>query len=240
MESTTHHETPYNNIFVPLAGAVATVLPAGFSYAQVNFRQVHLADTGNLLARRVNMNENALTYSLRGFMTAAVKNTVAATAGQPVQLSLTGFRQGSIRDITLWAVKASDLAAGQAWKFAPLLDVQLAVNGLVYYQSKAESSQMWGLIDRKTPTVASTTSLSDSGGGIALATPYSAPWTVVPFAQIVQPLAGENEIALGLSIQNSVVNLQVTFPDTATYILVASYKYVSSLMFSRGSAEYVF
>ena len=186
------------------------------------------------------MQESALTYPLRGFMQTAFKTTFAATAGVPIPINLTGFRSGSVKDITLWAIKASDLAAGQAWKFAPLLDVQLSVNGLVYFQSKAESSQIWSLIDRKTPTIVSTTTLADAGGGVATATPFPAPWTVVPFAQIVQPLAGENEVALGLSIQNSVVNLQVTLPETATYIIVASYKYISSLMFSRGSAEYVF
>ena len=231
---------PASSIFVPLAGASAAALPAGFSYAQANFRQVHLADSGHLLARRVNMNENALTYPLRGFLQTAFKTTIAATAGQPVQVNLTGFRQGSVKDITLWAVKASDLASGQGLLYAPLLDVRLSVNGLIYFQSVAESSQMWALIDRKTPAVVTTTSLADAGGGVATATPYSAGWTIVPFAQVGEPLAGENEVVLGLPIQNSVVNLQVTFPESATYVLVASYKYVSSLMFSRGSAEYVF
>lgn len=232
---------PASNVFVPLAGASVTALPPnGFSYAQVNFRQVHLADSGHLLARRVNMNENALTYPLRGFLQTAFKTTLDGASGLTKQVNLTGFRQGSVKDITLWAVKASDLASGQGLVYAPLLDVQLAVNGLVYYQTKDSSSQMWGLIDRKTPTVASTTILSDAGGGVATATPVSSAWTVVPLAQVAEPLAGESDVVLGLPIQNSVVNLTVTLPTADVYVLVASYKYVASLMFSRGSAEYVF
>lgn len=231
---------PAANIFVPLAAASAAAIPSGFSAAKVNFRQTHLMDSSHLLARRVNMNENALAMPLRGFLQTAFKTTVAATANQPIQINLTGFRQGSVKDILLWAVKASDLASGQGLKYAPLLDVQLSVNGLIYYQTVQESGQMWALCDRKTPAVVSTTSLADAGAGVATATPYSAAWTVVPFAQVDQPLAYESDIVLGLPIQNSVVNLTVSLPETATYVLVASYKYVSELMFSRGSCEYVF
>ncbi len=231
---------PYTNIFAPLAGASPTVLPAGFSYAQANFRQVHMNDTGHLLARRVNMNENALTLPLRGFLQTTFETTIAAVANQPVQVNLTGFRQGSVKEITLWAAKVSDITSGQGLKFYPLLDVRLSVNGLIYYQSVAESSQIWGLIDRKTPANVTTTSLADAGGGVAIATPYMANWVVVPLGQVSEPDAYTSEVVLGLPIQNSVVNLQVSLPETATYVLSASYKYVSSLMFSRGSCEYVF
>jgi hypothetical protein len=233
---------PYTSVFVPLAGASPAVLPlvGGYSYAACNFRQTHLADTGNLLARRVDMNSNAISYPLRGFMQSAFKTQIVSDGAAASNISLSGFRQGSVKDITLWAVNVADIAAGQPFKYVPLLDVQVAVNGLVYYQSKAESSQMWGICDRKTPTNVSTTSLTDAGGGVATATPYPSAWTVIPFAQTVQPLAGENEVALGLSIQNSIVNLQLTFPAAGTYLLTASYKYISSLLFTRGNCDYIF
>jgi hypothetical protein len=232
---------PYTHIFFPLAGALASALPSGFSYAQMNFRQVHLTDSSHILSRRVNMNENCLTLPLRGFLQTAFKTTaVVANPDLPVQINLTGFRQSSLKDITLWAVKASDIVQGQDLTFQPLLDVQLSVNGLIYYQTVAESAQIWSLCDRKTPTAVSTTTLSDAGGGNAAATPYSASWVVVPFAQVVQPLAGESDVALGLSVQNSVVNLSLRLPTADTYVITASYKSVASLALSRGTAEYIF
>lgn len=231
-------------VFVPVSNgqtqASISDLPSGFDSASVNFKQVHLSDSSHLLARRENMNEKMLSFPLRYFTQTAFRTTVSASAGQEVQINLTGFRSGSVKHIDLWAVKTSDVATGQGWKFANVSNVRLSVNGLVYYDSRVGNSQMWALCDRKTPASVDTTVLADATNGTATATPSTMPWTVIPFSQVSEPGANHNELALGLNIMNSVVNLSVVLPEDGQYVISASYHYASNLLFTKGSCEYVF
>jgi hypothetical protein len=119
----------------------------------------------------------------------------------------------------------------------------------VYYDSRQNNSQIWNLCDRKTTAQVDNTIVS---AGAAL-TPSTTPWTVIPFGQDSEPMAYCNEVVLGAPISNSVVNLYVQLPETHTdgtgtvvslagksVELSASYSYAASLMFSKGSAEYIF
>ena len=236
---------PFSQVFFPLATAALSDLPSAFASAAVNFKQTHMQDTGHLLARREDMNSKALTYPLRYFTQTAFRTQVTApVSGSEININLTGFRAGSLKYIDLWAVAAADYASGNPWNFKPILSARLSVNGLVYYDSRVASSQMWNLCDRKTAGAVSNTVLTDGGGGTGVATPVASPWVVVPFSQVSEPMANENELALGLPIMNSVVNLVITLPtiggQPTDYIVTASYHYASSVLFSRGSAEYVF
>ena len=236
---------PFNKVFFPLAGALQADLPTAFAQAGVNFRQTHMQDTGHLLARREDMNTKALTYPLRYFaQTTFRSNVVAPAVGGDININLTGFRSGSLRRIVLWAQTLADYNSGNPWNFKPILSARLSVNGLVYYDTRVSSSQIWNLCDSKTAGAVSNTVLTDAGSGVASAIPVASPWTVVMFSQLSEPGAYENELALGLPIMNSVVNLVLQLPavggvDTA-YVVSASYHYASSLLFTRGSAEYVF
>jgi len=235
---------PFSAWFFPLSNGATAALPSNrpdaFANASCNFKQTNLNDAGHLLARRENMNEKALTWPLRYFTQTVFRTTVAAVAGQDVQINLTGFRAGSLKYITLWACKASDFAGGNQYNWVPISNARLSVNGLVYYDSRSGSNQLWALCDRITPAAVDNTVLADGGAGLATATSVSSQWTVVPFSQVEQAQAFENELSLGLSIMNSVVNLVVQLPTTDSYVISASYHYAASLMFSRGTAEYVF
>lgn len=216
--------------------------PNAFDVAQVCFRQTHLADAGMLLARRENMNEKAYSYPLRYFPQTAFATTINATAGQEVQINLTGFRSGMVKEIVLWAVKNSDLGGGNPWAWDLPSDVRLLVNGLVYYDARSASHQLWSLIDRKASASVNTIGVAPD------ATPasgqdfneYTSTWVVIPFSQRVEVNSGENIVESGLPIMNSVVNLTLKLPNTATYTIFAEYRYASSLLFSKGSCEYVF
>jgi hypothetical protein len=234
-----------DEVFFPLAGALAANLPTGFQSASVQFKQVHLTDTGHQLARRVNMNEEALSFPLPYFQQTTFRTTVSATVGQDVQINLTGFRAGSVKSIDIWALQVADGAGvpvnvGNDHNWSQILDATLAVNGLRYYQTAQASSQLWALCDLKSPAYVDNTVLADAGGGAASAAPAAMPWVTVPFAQVSEVLANEHELATGLSIANSVVNLSLKLPATGRYVISCSYNYVSSLLFSKGTAEYVF
>jgi hypothetical protein len=71
-------------------GSGSSPLPTQFSSAIVQFRQTHLMNGSDLLARRVDMNSNALSFPLKNFQQTTFRTTVSATAGVPVQVNLTG------------------------------------------------------------------------------------------------------------------------------------------------------
>ena len=63
----------------------------------------------------------------------------------------------------------------------------------------------------------------------------------MPFAQINVAWDREMKLVHGKPILNAVVNLSFSCPDAvASYTLHAVYLYNSSLLCSRGSAEYIF
>lgn len=231
--------------FETQSAALESDLPDKFEAAQVNFKQVHLADHSKLLAERKDLNREAYSYGLQYFTNLAFR-TVQGTNGSgqtQYDITLSGFRSGSIKWIDIWAVAADDVDAGQPLKFTDILDARLSVNGLIYYDTQNASSQMWGLCNTKTSTSWNTSFLkqtSPTPDGNAVAEPYAAKWIRVPFAQTSEVLANEYELVTGLPIMNSVVNLSITMPDDRRYYIAASSHYVSSLLFSKGSCEYVF
>ena len=234
-----------DEVFFPLAGALASNLPTGFSSASVQYKQVHMSDAGKLLARRVNMNDSALTYPLRTFQQTTFRTTLSGvSANTDVQINLTGFRSGSVKSIDIWALQVkdgsgADVNVGNGRNYSQILNARLSVNGLVYFDGRDNSAQMWNLCDMKTAGYFTNSVLTDASGA-ATATPVASPWVHIPFSQVAQVLANESNVTLGLPIANSVVNLTVQLPAAGTYVLSASYNYVSELMFSKGSCEYVF
>ena len=243
---------PAANVFYNPAGVA---LPTVLQEATANFRQVHMMDGGNLLARREDMNVKALSYPLRYFQNTTFSTTQDIEPCKTVQLNLTGFRQGSLKSIDMWIVKASDVnggvSSGNPLNWVPPEEVDLKINGLVYYQTKKQSSQMWSLIERKTTASVNCSVISGAASPFT-ATGVMSQWTVIPFAQHTEQLAdgeSENTLALGVPLQNSVVNISIKMPTanaagqplpTGSYIFNFSYNYASTLMFSRGSCEYVF
>jgi hypothetical protein len=145
------------------------------------------------------------------------------------------FRSGSLKSIDLWAVAQTDLAGGNPNRWTLLGSVKLLVNGLIYYDAPGASHQFWSIVDRKTSANAAYNYVDASGSDIVSdnGTMY---WLNIPFAQHTEALAGDNVVSTGLPIMNSVVNLEVAFSSTATYVLNASYNYASNIMFSRGKS----
>jgi hypothetical protein len=109
------------------------------------------------------------------------------------------------------------------------------------YDSRATNNGMWSLCDRKTPAQVDTTSLTaDPTNAFAIPTPSTMSWVPIQLGQISESPVFGSEVALGYPIQNSVVNLTVTFPSSGSYQLSAAYHYASSLVFTKNTAEYVF
>ena len=230
---------PSAAVYVGTGGSLANV-PAQLAAGQMQVKQEMLTDSSDLLARRVDMNENAYTFPLPYFQQQEV--IVPCTAGTVTQsVNLTGFRAGEVRSILLWLTggTAARTANGQPVNWSNLRNVVLTYNGEIFYRSDGESNQLWALTgDQKSASVA-------SGFFTVSATPAQTAqvvyWTEIPFAQINQAVERESNLMHGKPILNAVVNLQFDAPDGAnTYVLHAAYNYNASLLCSRGSAEYIF
>jgi len=223
---------------------VPSNLPTQFASAQVNFRKTTMQSSEHLLSRRENMLQKALTYPLRYFSQTTFRtNLVGTSAGQPQTINLTGFRSGSVKYIDIWAtpLASGTVPPGFNWDFIPFLSVRLLINGLVMYDSQSTNNGMWSLCDRKTPAQVDTTVLvPTAGNGSATPVPSTMSWCPIQLGQLSESEAFCNEVALGYPIQNSVVNLIVSFPNSGDYQLSASYHYASSLVFTKNTAEYVF
>ena len=193
----------------------------------------------DLLARRVDMNTNALAYPLKYFQQTTFRTTVDATAGTPVQINLTGLRSGSLKSIDVWAALATDLAAGNPNRWVLLGNVKLLVNGLIYYEAPGASHQFWSIVDRKTSATAAYGYVDSSGSSIVQGN-TNMYWLNIPFAQHTECLAGDSVVSGGIPLLNSVINFECVFPSTNKYVINCSYNYAGSVLFSRGGADYVF
>lgn len=227
--------------FIPVAGGGNGTLPTQLAAAQMRVKQEMMADSADLLARRVDMNTHAYTFPLKYFPQQEVQVQVptgSTDPSAPVSVNLTGFRAGEVRNILLWLTKSGDATSFGPWYWRQLGDVTLTYNGEIFYQSSSIESQMWNLI---TDTKESGVNLSvPSAAGAGTLAPYLSTWLDVPFAQVNVPYDKEVKLVHGKPILNAVVNLSFTTPDSGAYTLHAVYLYNSSLLMSRGSSEYIF
>lgn len=230
---------PVSSIFVSDGGGAAANVPTALSVANLQVKQEMMSDSADLLARRVDMNTHAYTYPLKYFPQQEVQIQLANSAA-PQSLNLTGFRAGEVRNILLWLTKASDVAANGSHYWEQPLDIQLTYNGEIFYRADSESSQIWNLVcDTKSAGV--NTFAAGGAPPETWNTNVLAPWVDIPFAQVNVPYDKEVKLVHGKPILNAVVNLTLTTPAAAAdWTLHAVYLYNSSLLCSRGGAEYVF
>jgi hypothetical protein len=221
--------------------AVQASAPTRFASAQMQFKQAHLQDRSDSAAMTQDLSTKALSIPLKNFMQTQF---VASLPGGAGQLNLTGFRSGSVQGIFIWGIPTATLSspgAKQPALYSPIKAASLSVNGLVYFTSQGYSSQLLDLVERKTATAASTTSLAWSSGSQAYTVaPASSSWLWIPFAQGVEILRDESMLSNGLGIANSVVNLSIDFATGVDMTVYASYLYNCTILASGGSCDYVF
>ena len=215
--------------------------PTQFASAQLQVKQAHLQDRSDSAAMTQNLSEKALSIPLKNFMQSQFSATLPGGSGQ---INLTGFRSGSVQGIFVWGIPTSRLTSADAKQpalYSPVKAATLSVNGLVYFTSQGYSSQLIDLVERKTATAASTTSLTwNSGSQAYTVAPASSSWLWIPFAQGTEVLRDDSVLSNGLGIANSVVNLSIDFATGVEMTVFASYLYNCTILASGGSCDYVF
>ena len=226
------------------AGSLAGA-PTSLDTAWFQVKQVHAKDRGELMVAPADRSK-AYSFPSKAFYQNEI--TISLSGQTTYTPLLTGFRNGQVRSIIMWITKDSDTAPATNAPFAKNFtnfvlphDIQLLYNGTVYYRADGTSSQFWNLVSTETPSQITTTVLAPAGAGADLTlTPSLANWVEIPFSQVFEQLSGSHMYVSGMQIQNSIVNTQLTLPDTAAYTLHVMYSYNCVMMVQGGSCEYVF
>ena len=231
-----------NSIMVNQGGALTTA-PTALASAQLQVKQEMLTDSSDQLARRVDMNSHAYTFPLMYFAQQETQVQVT-TSGSSLtnNVNLTGFRAGEVKSVILWLTTAAQSTPGsgnyQPLNWALMNNVTLTYNGEIFSRFDSGSSQLWNLVENE--KIAAANIITQTSGSVAAPAAVSY-WTECPFAQVSKEWDRETKLIHGKPILNAVVQLQFDAPALSTsYVLHAMYIYNSSLLCSRGSAEYIF
>jgi hypothetical protein len=222
-------------------------LPTTFSSAVVNFTQVTMQDSGDLVARKFDMSKHALTIPLvEGWTQEEVQFPFTSGSNGSFQLSLTGCKAGDVKLLRVWFTDPADTGSGvknPALWIAPS-QLTFAINGLIYQDSNNGSYLLTNLLRRRQPPLITYSKLvaPSTAPGPYTVTPYASTWVEINLAQ---PYAvGDScEVALvhGVPVMNSVMNLTGVMPTNSNnYVCHVEYVLNCSWMASRGSAEFVF
>jgi hypothetical protein len=230
---------PISSIFTTNAGGSAA--PTSLSSGQFVLQQVLFNNMGDALARRVDMSVNAYSYPVEFVQqkqTIALQNTA-----NPQEVVLTGFRSGEVKAIHCWLSRTSDTANAGAG-YNPFLwylptSIQMTYAGDIYARYENGSSPLFNLINgNKAPVV---DNLDITNGAPPTTANFLSYWVELPFAQTHIDEDSHSTLIHGKPITNGIVNLNLTTPSAqADWVLNVSYIYNSTLLFSQGTADYVF
>ena len=234
---------PIASLFSESAGAAGT--PASsLASAEFQVQQVIMENQGDLLARRVDMTQNALSYPVN-FVQQEVIIPLANAIPQTV--TLTGFRSGEVRNIQVWITKDSDTTSGgivNPFKWYAPEDMIMTYAGEVYARFDKGSGALWNLVNGRQSSAVNEVLVADAGGGAcSITTPFLGRWLELPFAQTYDDLTAHSTYTAGKPISNGIVNLAFSLPQglgaDVDYKLHVSYNYNAVLTFSQGTCDYV-
>jgi hypothetical protein len=192
----------------------------------MNFVQVELNNTNDLLAKREDMTEKMYIYPLNRFEQRQQQIPLLGDGSQQ-SVQLVGFRSGEITHIQLFAVANTDLTNGNWLNSVPLQNVVLTINGDVRYDARDGMAQLVDITNRSTSaawanTVTDPTTLVQN--------PSTGYWLTIPLGQNRSTLGNQYELTHGFNVMNSVLNLQLQVPvKVGGYTLFAAYFYNSCL-----------
>ena len=230
---------PPSAIFSVLAGSTATV-PTTYGNATFQVQQVLFNNLGDSLARRVDLAENAYAFPAEFVQQKQLIPLMSTTASQSVVM--TGFRSGEVKSIQCWLSRTSDTTGAVKNHFNWVLptSVEMSYAGDIYARFNSQSSTLWNLLNGNKYPGAQSIALADGGANFTNASQVST-WVELPFAQTFLDEDSHHVLVHGKPITNGIVNLLITTPSAqADWVLNVSYVYNTTLLFSQGTADYVF
>ena len=244
---------PLSSIFSVATGGSTAGIPSALSSAEFVVGQVALANQGQALAQRVDMTSHSYTYPIRWIQqeTPITLTTPGLGASNTQSITLTGFRNGEVREIHMWLQAVSDIPVGgtignvvNPFKWYAPENVVVSYAGQQYAYYDFGSGQLWNILNGSVPSQVNSTILTQTGGAIVDNTAFAPAWAVLPFGQPYSAPTAHSAYLAGLPITNGQVQIQFTIPagapSSTNYIVHVSYVYTACLALSQGSAQYVF
>jgi hypothetical protein len=236
-------------------GASVASAPTLLDFGNFIVQQVMLNNQGDALARRVNMADNAYAFPcefVQQKQSIALQNSATQQS-----VVLTGFRSGEVKAIHIWLTDTDDTPANQAtndpffWYLPKSVEMLYAGDKYAVFSNSGGTgggsvAQLFNLINSNKISAFDNVSTGNAGNGygtgsVAAGTGYLAKWVELPFAQTFVDEDAHYMLVHGKPITNGIVNLNLTTPTAAsTWVLNVSYIYNSTLLFSQGTADYVF
>jgi len=227
--------------------ATAATLPSGFNNAYFQVQQLQFDSQDSSLARRIDMNTHAYAMPLPSFDQQVVQIPLGAGASptQTASLVASGFRAGEVRAIQAWLTRTGDTSGATknfgAW-YNPS-SITMLYAGEVYARFEDGTSQIWNLVNGVQQPAANTILLTWNSGTLVYDTGVGAlqSWCMLPFSQPHLQESLTNVLVSGKAVTNGIINLQVSPPSAGDdWILNLVYVYNSTLLFSKGTCDYVF
>lgn len=236
-----------------VTNATGAALPAVFQTldtASFTVAQIMLNNQGDALARRVDMSQSVYAYPAE-FVQQVVRVPVPNSSTSSQSLVLTGFRAGQVKSLECWLTRAVDTAVGSStlgdtvgynpfnWYLPTALRV--TYSGEVFANFQGSSAPLWNLINNNKSSAFDNITVSAAGGAITAVTSAISQWVSAPFAQ---PLVDEDAHFIqisGRNITNGIINIDLTTPSAQNdWTLNVSYVYCCTILFSSGTADFVF
>lgn len=239
---------PISSIYTVNPGGGSSTPPSTLSTAQFVVQQVVMNNQGDALARRVDMSTNAYAFPCEFVQQKQVITNLLNT-DQPQSVVLTGFRSGEVKAIHCWLSRANDMnynastGAKSPFLWYPINQIQMTYAGDIYARYENGSAPLWNLINsNKAPAV---DNLVVTAAAPPTAAAFLSQWVELPFAQTCVDEDSHYTLVHGKPITNGIVNLELSLPGeyvdgTNDWQLNVSYLYNSTLLFSQGTADYVF
>jgi len=218
--------------------------PPALANATFQVQQVMLNNQSDALARRVDMAENAYAFPCE--FVQQVQRIPLANTANPQDIVLTGFRSGEVKAIHCWLTRTSDVGTGSTrvvnpFRWYPLDGITMTYAGDVYARFDSGSSYAWNLINGDKSPIADNIVLASGGAYSITETPAVSVWHELPFAQTFEGEGQMNTLVHGKPITNGIVNLNLTTPSAQSdWQLNVSYLYNATILFSQGTADFVF
>jgi hypothetical protein len=207
-----------------------------------------LNNQGDALARRVDMSQSVYAYPAE-FVQQVVRVPVANSASSQ-SLVLTGFRAGQVKSLEMWLTRGVDTTLGSStsgdtagynpfnWYLPSALRV--TYSGEVFANFQQSSAPLWNLINSNKSNAFDNLTIAGAGSAITSTSSISQ-WVSAPFAQ---PLIDEDAHFIqisGRNITNGIINIDLTTPSAQSdWTLNVSYVYCCTILFSSGTADFVF
>jgi len=193
----------------------------------------------------VDMAVNAYAFPCEFVQQVQRINLANSAASQSVVL--TGFRSGECKAVHLWLTRSGESGAGgvgsinNPFNWYLPLSVIMTYAGDIYARYEFASSPLWNLINGDKAPAWDNVLTSDAGGSVVAQSSVLNQWVELPFAQTHLDEDSHHILSHGKPITNGIVNLQLQTPSAqADWVLNVSYLYNATLLFSQGTADYVF